>query len=124
MTLIGILVGLGCLQVSQRNALFLRGYTVGERMSRVHTQEADVSWLNAHVVGLASPAHLSRVAHERQLKLVGWLTLSPTQSFPSTLPPETFQGKARRGSASGARPLTHIAAMSPVQPAADDEVSD
>ena len=64
MTLIGFLVGLGCLQVTQRNAIVLKGYTVGERLIRVHRQEADVSWLNMQVVGLTSPTHLSQIAKE------------------------------------------------------------
>ena len=77
MTLIGIVVALGCLEVSQRNAIFLKGYALGDRLGQVHTQETDVSWLNAHVTGLASPGRLSQVAQERRLKLVAWSTLSP-----------------------------------------------
>lgn len=74
--LIGVIVGLGCLQVAQRNAVLMKGYAVGERTRHLHTQQTDVSWLNVQVTGLASPVHLAQVAQERQLKLVAWSTLS------------------------------------------------
>ncbi len=64
--LIAVLVGIGCLQVSQRNAIFLKGYALGARVDRLHAQETDVSWLRASVVGLESPTHLARVAEERE----------------------------------------------------------
>jgi hypothetical protein len=70
MMLIGIVTGLGCLQVAQRNALFLKGYAVGERVQRVHAKETDVSWLNARIVEMTSPVRLADIAQERRLKLV------------------------------------------------------
>ena len=73
--LVALVTGIGCLQVSQRTAIVLSGYAVGERMQRVHAQETDVSWLNANVVGLASPARLAQAAQERHLKLVAWSTV-------------------------------------------------
>ena len=73
--LVALVTGIGCLQVSQRTAIVLSGYAVGERMQRVHAQETDVSWLNANVVGLASPARLAHAAQERHLKLVAWSTV-------------------------------------------------
>lgn len=75
LALVGLLVGLGCLQVAQRNAVFLKGYAVGERQHRLHAAETDVSWATAQVVGLSSPTHLAHLAQERQLKLVAWSTL-------------------------------------------------
>ena len=75
--LIGIMVGLGCLQVAQHNALLLKGYVVGGQIRDVHRQEADLSWLNGQVVNLSSPAHLARVAQARRLNFVAWSTLSP-----------------------------------------------
>ena len=80
--LVAVVTGIGCLQVSQHTAIVLSGYAVGQRISRVHAQETDVSWLNASVVGLASPAHLARVAQDNHLQLVAWSTVphrpSPT----------------------------------------------
>jgi len=70
MSLIGIVTGLGCLQVAQRNALFLKGYAVGEYRQRVHAKETDVSWQNARVVEMTSPVRLADIAEERRLKLV------------------------------------------------------
>lgn len=70
-----VLVGLGCLQVAQRNAILLNGYAVGARMERVHAQETSVAWLRNDVAGLASPTHLARVARDRQLAFVAWSTL-------------------------------------------------
>jgi hypothetical protein len=74
--LVALVTGIGCLQVSQRTAIMLGGYGVGQRMSRVHAQETDVSWLQANVVGLASPTHLARVAQEKRLNLVARSTVS------------------------------------------------
>lgn len=74
--LIGLLVGLGCLQVTARNAVVLKGYAVGERTDRLHDQETDLAWLRADVQALRSPVRLSAVAQERQLKLVARSTLS------------------------------------------------
>ena len=77
MSLIGIVVALGCLKVTQQNAVYVKGYAVGERLANIHQQETDVAWLNARVTGLESPGHLARTAQDRQLKLVAWSTLSP-----------------------------------------------
>ena len=79
MALIGVLVGLGCLQVAQRNAIFLKSYAVGERTHLVHTQETQVAWLGTQVTGLASPMRLAEIAEGRRLKLVAWSRLSPDQ---------------------------------------------
>ena len=106
--LIGVVVGLGCLQVAQRNAVVLKGYAVGERMARVHHDETDALWLNAQVVELASPTHLSQVARERRLKFVAWSTLSPAPSF------------TRTGQDSMAHPTT----SEPIQRLARDDTSD
>lgn len=73
--LIGGLAGLGCLYVGQRNALLLKGYAVGERVRQVHARETDVSWLQAQLTGLTSPARLAQAAEERQLNLVARLQL-------------------------------------------------
>ena len=77
LVLIAIVVGLGCLQVAQHNAILLTGYAIGRRIKDVHEQQANLSWLRTQVVGLTSPTHLARVAHERRLKLVAWSTISP-----------------------------------------------
>lgn len=81
MMLIGVVVGIGCLQVAQRNALVLKGYVVGERLQKVHAQERDIAWLDADVTGLVSPSHLARVARERELKLVARLRFPPAGSL-------------------------------------------
>ena len=80
-TLIAMVVGLGCLQVAQRNAILLKGYAVGARMENVHTQETDLSWVNAHVVGLSSPTHLAQVVQERRLTFVAWSRLAHEPSL-------------------------------------------
>ncbi len=77
-TLIAILVGLGCLQVSQRNAIFLKGYALGERTDRMHIQETDLSWLYASVVRLESPTHLARVAGDWSMTFEARKTVSAT----------------------------------------------
>jgi len=79
--LIGIVAGLGCLKVAERNAVVLAAYAVGERTSRAHTQDTDVSWLRARVTELSSPAQLAQAAHDRQLKLVAWSMLPPIISI-------------------------------------------
>ena len=86
MMLIAVVVGVGWLQVSQRNALFLKGYAVGERLQRVHVQETDLSWLHAKVVGLTSPTRLAEVAQHRQLNFVAWSRLAPLPPLMSARP--------------------------------------
>lgn len=88
MALIGVVVGLGCLQVAQRNAIFLKGYAVGERMHRVHTRENEVAWLSTRVTGLASPMRLADIAKERRLTLVAWSRLSPAVAQPHGMSPD------------------------------------
>ena len=76
MVLIGSVVMLGCFQVAQCNALFLKGYAMGERTEHLHAQQTSLAWLNAHVTGLASPVQLAQAAQERHLTLIAWSTLS------------------------------------------------
>ena len=106
MMLIGQLVGLGCLQVAQRNAIILKGYAVGERLTRIHRQEAEVSWLNMQVIGLTSPTHLSKITKERQLNFVARMTL----------PSET--------ATAAARPALRLASVNPEQESSSDDTSD
>ena len=93
--LVTSVVALGCLQVAQRNAVFMGGYAVGERLGRVHTEEVDVSWLTARVIALASPRRLADVAEERKMKLVAWSMLpevSPLAAIGSSREPRgTFR---------------------------------
>ncbi len=81
LTLVGVLVAVGCLQVAQRNTVLLKGYTLGQRMHDLHAQETAVSWLDAEVTTLASPVHLSAVARKRQLKFVAWSTIPLAPAF-------------------------------------------
>jgi hypothetical protein len=88
--LIGIVTGLGMLQVAQRNAVVLRGYAVGSRVAEVHQQETELSWLGAQVMELSSPGRLAQVAKDRQLKLVARSTLAPARplgAMASPMPP-------------------------------------
>lgn len=84
-----VLVGLGCLQVTQRNAILLNGYAVGASMERMHAQETSLAWLRNDVIGLASPTHLARVARDRRLTLVAWSVLpaAAVQGGESANPP-------------------------------------
>lgn len=92
MLLIAAMVGLGCLQVAQRNAVFLQALAVGERLRDLHAQENDVSWSNAHIIGLTSPLRLAQVAEERRLKLVAWLRLPPAPLLVDKFRDEKFAG--------------------------------
>ena len=98
MMLIAAMVGLGCLKISQRNAIILSGYGLGERMARAHAKETEISWMGTQVAWLASPAHLAEVAQDRRLKLVAWSALSSTGA---------------------AQPLTHLASIDADQRAAE-----
>lgn len=89
--LIGVVVALGCLQVAQRNAMLLSGYGMGDRLSRIHAKTNDVAWLEAQVVGLASPTRLADVAQDRGLKLVAWSTLSRAASSSTAVPTQIAQ---------------------------------
>ena len=113
MSLIAVLVGIGCLEVAQRNAIVLSGYAVGSQAERLHAQQTEVAWLSSKVTGLSSPSHLAQVARERQLKLVAWSTLS-------TPPPLATLGMPSRGSGPHEAPLAHLAAVDPTQPMTND----
>lgn len=108
LALIALFVGTGILQVSQRNAIVLKAYAVGEGMDQVHAKEAAVSWLDVEVTGLASPARLAQVARERRLKLVARPTLA---SGPSRAPARVSEGEEHPP-------------RQPVRLAAGDEVAD
>ncbi|MBI4003491.1 MAG: hypothetical protein HY353_00545 [Candidatus Omnitrophica bacterium] len=75
--LLGGVVGLGCLQVAQRTAIVMKGYALGERVHRVHTQQTEVSLETMDVAGLSSPVHLAQVAKERRMNLVAWSAWHP-----------------------------------------------
>ena len=119
MLLIAVLVGLGCLEVAQRNAVVLKGYAVGAQTERVHTQRTEVAWLNMKVTGLSSPTRLAQIAQDRRLKLVAWSMLSPVPPLASVVPlgiPRS--GEDRRRAEAGA-PLAHLAAVDASQSATD-----
>ncbi len=70
LVLIGIVVIVGCLQVAQRTAVFLKGYGLGERSNQIHAQETEVLWLKAQTISLVSPRRLldeaGRLASHKQ----------------------------------------------------------
>ena len=120
---IGVVVAIGCLQVAQRNALFLQGYAIGSRVSRLHTEQTDVAWLHARVTQLSSPTNLARAAQERQLKLVAWSTLPSQATFVDLPQPGVVQEKAQASAT--AHPFVHVAAIDHDQPSTvDDGTSD
>ena len=82
--LIGAMVGVGCFQVAQRNAVLFKGYAVGQRLQMVHEQEAELAWLQSRVIGLVSPSSLSRVTRQQQMTLVAW-SMMPRSDVAQTL---------------------------------------
>lgn len=109
--IVGLVVGLGCLQVVQHTALLLRGYAVGRRLRQVHRQETAVSWLSAEVDGLGSPSRLAQVSKEQRLKLVAWSPLSPTQASADLVPVALSEPVAR---APRVFSVAHVADPEPV----------
>ena len=83
LSLIGVVVVLGCLQVAQRTAVVMKGYGLGQRLRDVHARETDVSMLSLQITELSSPGRLAKVAKDRQLKLVAWSTIASNK--PKTL---------------------------------------
>lgn len=81
MVVIGLVMGLGCLRVTQHHAVVFKAYAVGAQTSRLHEQHNEVDWLNARIVALASPAHLGEVVEQRHLKLIARSTL-PSRAGP------------------------------------------
>ena len=75
--LLGLVVMVACVRVAQQQALYGKGYAVGERMARAHVQGTEVAWLAANVNGLAAPAHLAKASRDRHLKLVARRELAP-----------------------------------------------
>lgn len=67
---IGLMVGLGLLQVAQRNALLLEGYALGERVEQMHKDQVVLHWLQADVTRLGSPSALADAAQTRKWKFV------------------------------------------------------
>ena len=119
MSLIGIVVALGCLKVTQQNAVYLKGYAVGERLANVHRQETDVAWLNARVTGLESPGHLAQAAQDRQLKLVAWSMLSPERVMAAA---KAAEGEAMAEGPSGIEPRQNQVAV--LEPDQQDRIGD
>jgi hypothetical protein len=78
--LIGVLVGIGCLKVSQQNAIVFKGYAVAERVVSLQAQQTDIVWLSAQVGRLSCPTRLDQVATDRQLRLVAWSTWPPRRT--------------------------------------------
>lgn len=76
---LAILIGIAMLQVAQRNAVYLKGYSLGERIKQAHKDQTEVAWLETKVLKLTSPDNLSEAAQERNLKLVAWSMLTPEQ---------------------------------------------
>ena len=124
MLLIAGMIGLGCLQVAQHNALFLQGYAVGARMKRVHAQETSVSWLQTQVAGLRSPMHLARVEQERRLQLVAWSALSTDDARSRTVSKSMFPLQLIARGLEGHRPLVHLASGEADASDADSDTSD
>jgi len=77
--MIGLLAGLGAVQVSQQTAIRLKAYALGRLEERCHQLENEALWLKAKVVALQSPTNLTSVMKSRQLDFVAWSTL-PTAS--------------------------------------------
>jgi hypothetical protein len=67
---VSLMVGLGCLQVAQRNALVLKGYALGERQAQMHEDQVVLHWLQADVTRLGSPSSLASAAQTRKWKFV------------------------------------------------------
>jgi len=111
MTLIGVMVSLGCLEVAQHNAIFQKGYAVGDRLKRVHVQETDLAWLNTQVTNLSSPTHLARVVQERQLKLVAWSMLTHEASPEHANWIQWLSGQVAQKAERASSSLVHVAAI-------------
>jgi hypothetical protein len=123
--LIAVPVGMGFLRVSQRNALLLHGYAVGERMERVHAQETVVSWLHADVVGLTSPTRLAEVAKERRLNFVAWSMLPAAPSASGAIRAASSSGNGGVPPRAGdAEPLASLASLDPLGRGERNEVAD
>ena len=120
--LIGTLVGLGCLQVAQHNAIVLSGYAAGDRLNKVHAKETEVGWLNAQVTGHLSPVALDQAVQERRLNLVAWSTWRPDQSIAAETSPASV---AVAGSdATSSRGIGRLAAVDPSQSTDSGDTSD
>ena len=86
MLAIGIVVGIGCLRVTQRTALVMKSYAVGERSVRLHARDNEIAWLQTRVARMSSPVRLAQVAEERRMDLVAWSRLLPPPTMVSMVP--------------------------------------
>jgi hypothetical protein len=112
MSLIGVVVAFGCLKVGERNAIYFKGYALGDRLQRIHAQETGVAWLAADVTELASPARLAQTAQDRKLKLIAWSTLSPERAA-------LVARQAMGEGPSGIEPLDRVASVEAARLAGD-----
>lgn len=78
--LIGIMVLVGAVRVSQQTALRLRAYALGRQQRQLATLENESLWLNAQVIGLQSPARLAATMQAEHRQLVARSTLPATPS--------------------------------------------
>ena len=76
--LIGIMVAVGGIRVSQQTALRLKGYALGRQQHQIRRLEHESLWLKAQVVGLQSPVRLAGVLAGRHRELVARTTLAST----------------------------------------------
>ncbi|MBI4343503.1 MAG: hypothetical protein HY601_01640 [Candidatus Omnitrophica bacterium] len=75
LTLIGIVMLLGWLQVIQRNNAYLQAYALGSLQQQLHREATEVAWMDVQVQRLASPTALARAQETRKLELAAWKTL-------------------------------------------------
>lgn len=123
LALIATLVGLGCLQVAQHNAIFLSGYAAGERLSTLRAKETEVGWWNAQVTGRRSPVALDQAAQERQLNLVAWSTWRPDQQrVPAQRSPTPVA--VAGADTPPSRGMRRLASVDPLQSIDDGDTSD
>ena len=78
--LIGLIAAVGMAQVAQRTAIYLKGYEIGEQITKMHELNNDTRWLETQVMGLKAPGHLVHVMKSRRLELVAWST-APIEQY-------------------------------------------
>jgi hypothetical protein len=85
--LIGLTCCMGILRVSQRQALWLASYRLGENQKNFNALKTQELWLASEVDNLRSPTELARAIKKDKKELVAWSRLDSVQ----------LQGKASAG---------------------------
>jgi hypothetical protein len=73
--LIGLTAAMGLIRVSQKEAIWLSSYRIGENQKNIHQLESENLWLMSQVDYMRSPFQLAATVKKNKSELVAWSSL-------------------------------------------------